>query len=878
MIIDQEDYLQHYGILRRSGRYPWGSGGTELARSNTFLGTLAELRKQGMTDTEIARGFGMTTTQLRETNAIARNEVKLADIAQAQRLKDKGVSNMEIGRIMGKNESSVRALLAPGEKDKADILRATSDMLSDQVDTKGYIDVGSGVEHQLGISRDKLDVAIARLTEQGYAMHVIQIDQLGTGLKTYTKVLAPPNTEYRDIAANKDKIRSIQEYSNDGGRSYLGIQPPVSIDPKRIAIRYAEDGGADADGTIYVRPGVDDISLDGSRYAQVRIAVNNSHYLKAVAIYKDDLPKGVDLVFNTNKSDTGNKLDAMKPMSKDPDNPFGSAIKKQITDPKTKKVSSAMNIVNDEGDWDDWSKNLAPQLLSKQNPSLAKAQLAMTYEQKQKDLDDILALTNPAVRRKLLAAYADGADASAVHLKAAQMPRQRTQVIIPVNSMKDTEIYAPNFKNGERVVLVRFPHGGIFEIPELTVNNNQKDAKRLLGSNPKDAVGINSKVAAKMSGADFDGDTVLVIPNNQGKIKTAPSLAGLKGFDPQRLYKLPPDAPRMTPRQKGMEMGLVSNLITDMTIKGAPHSELAKAVRHSMVVIDAEKHHLNYKQSAIDNSIPHLMKKYQDRAQGGSSTLISRATSDKYVNARKINYKIDPVSGRKIHLETGDSYVDKKTGKTVFRQTKSTKLAETDDAHTLSSGTVIEKIYADHSNRMKALANDARRELVATKSTPYSPSAKKAYAVEVAALNAKLTQAQSNRPLERQAQMIAGTVVKTKRAANPDMDNAEIKKLKAQALAEARTRTGASKQLIEITDNEWAAIQAGAITNNKLKDILDNANLDRVKELATPRKNTVMTDSKQTRARQMLALGYPQSEVAEALGVSLSTLKSDIYK
>ena len=49
-------------------------------------------------------------------------------------------------------------------------------------------------------------------------------------------------------------------------------------------------------------------------------------------------------------------------------------------------------------------------------------------------------------------------------------------------------------------------------------------------------------------------------------------------------------------------MGDVSNLITDMTIKGANNDELARAVRHSMVVIDSEKHNLDVKASARDNT------------------------------------------------------------------------------------------------------------------------------------------------------------------------------------------------------------------------------------------------------------------------------------
>lgn len=870
MIIAEEDYLAHYGILRKSGRYPWGSGSDESTRNRDFLDYVEGLKKNGLNETEIARGLGTTTTQLRAAKAIAKTQQKQADIGMAQRLKDKGYSNTAIGERMGINESSVRALLAPGAKDKAEILQATASMLKDQVDNKGLVDVGTGVEHHVGVSRTKLDNAIAQLREQGYELHPVQVDQLGTKNKTTIKVLAPPGTTYRDVVSRKGEIRQITNFSEDGGRSYLGLQPPRSVSSKRVAVRYAEQGGTDADGVIYVRPGVGDLSLGQARYAQVRIAVDGTHYLKGMAMYKDDLPDGVDLMFNTNKKSTGNKLDAMKPLKDDPDNPFGAVVR-QLVD-KNGKVSSAMNIVNEEGNWESWSRNLSSQMLSKQSPSLAKTQLDMTYERRRQEFDEITSLTNPAVRRKLLESFADDSDSAAVHLKAAALPRQASHVILPINSMRETEIYAPNYRDGEKVVLIRYPHGGIFEIPELTVNNRHPAARRALG-NAKDAVGIHSKVAERLSGADFDGDTVLVIPNNSRKVKTSRPLDGLKGFDPQHAYPGYDGMKKMDARTKAFEMGDVSNLITDMTIKGANQAELARAVRHSMVVIDAEKHGLNWKQSAVDNGIGQLKTKYQGKSTSGASTLISKAGSRTDVPERKGSVRIDPATGRRIPQLTGASYVNAK-GKTVQRTQRSTKLAETDDAHTLSSGTPIETIYANHSNRLKDLANQARKAAVATRTTPYSPSAKAAYSKEVASLDAKLRIALRNAPLERQAQVLANAVVSQKRQANPDMDAADLKKIKSQALAEARARTGARKQHIEITDAEWDAIQAGAISNNKLNQILNNADLDQVKRLATPKSDTLMSSAKQSRARAMIASGYTQAEVADALGVSVTTLKT----
>jgi len=881
MIVIEEE-LVHYGTPRKSGRYPWGSGGDENQGNKSFLDHVEALRKKGLKETEIAAGLGLTTTELRAQKSIAKNEQKQADIRMAQSLKDKAYSNRAIGERMGINESSVRALLKPGEQDKADILQTTANMLQDQVDRKGYIDVGSGVENHVGVSRTRLDTAIAILRDKGYELHNVQEEKIGTQFKTIIKVLAPPGTTYRDIVTNKDKIQQIAEFTEDGGRSFLGLQTPLSVNSKRIAVRYAEDGGGDADGVIYVRPGVNDVSLGGSRYAQVRIAVNGTHYLKGMAMYKEDLPPGVDLVFNTVKSNTGNKLDAMKPLKEDADNPFGSIVRQIVErDPASGKerVTSAMNIVNEEGNWDKWSRSISSQILSKQSPALAETQLNMTYERRQQEFEGIMALTNPTVKKKLLEGFSDSADAASVHLKAAALPRQASHVILPINSLKDNEVYAPNYRNGEQVVLIRHPHGGKFEIPELTVNNNHPQAKSAIGR-ATDAIGINSKVAQRLSGADFDGDTVLVIPNRDRRIQTAPALEGLKNFDPLSAYPKYEGMSVMSEPMKQTQMGIISNLITDMNIRGASHEELARAVRHSMVVIDAAKHELNHKESAKVNNIADLKRKYQttEGTSGlGASTLISRAKSRIDVPARTLRFRIDPETGQKVYIESGKSYVDAK-GRTVVKTQRSKKLAEVEDAHTLSSGTVIETVYANHSNRLKALANRARKESLQITPRPYSPSAKAAYSTEVASLDAKLNVALKNRPLERQAQLIANTTISAKKKDSPNMEAAELKKVKAQALDEARTRTQAKKQQIVLTDSEWQAIQAGAISNNKLMQILDNADLDRVKELATPRTVTLMTSVKQQRAMAMLASGYTQSEVADALGVSLTTLKTSIQK
>lgn len=894
--IDEENYIMHYGVLRRSGRYPWGSGETQYKRNKDFLDYMDDLRKSGMTEGEAATAVGLTPTQVRALRTIANAENRQADILQAQRMRDKGMSNQAIADRLGTSEPRVRALLKPGAADRANILMATSDSLRKRVDDVEYLDVGGYVETQLNISKERLSAAVEILKEEGYVVHTFPLKQMGTDKETTMKVLCKPGTTWKDAVQNKENIKQVIERSEDGGRTFYGIRPPKSISSDRVKVVYGSEGGAEADGLMYIRPGVKDLSLGGARYAQVRVAVDGTHYLKGMAIYKDDLPKGVDIMFNTNKENTGNKLDALKPMKTDKDgnidldNPFGAQIKPggQILSKDKKSVESVMNIVNEEGDWDSWSRNLAPQMLSKQSPSLAKSQLELTYSRKKEELDEIKSLTNPIVRKKLLESYSDDVDAAAVHLKAAAMPRQATQVILPIKSLKDTECYAPNYRDGERLALIRYPHAGTFEIPEVTVNNRNKEAKTLIGD-AKDAIGINSKVAARMSGADFDGDFVLAIPNNAGHVKSTPALEKLKNFDPG-VYKYPKDAnvPEMTDRQKGMQMGLVSNLITDMTIKGASTDEIARAVRHSMVVIDAQKHHLNYKQSAIDNGISQLYEKYQGSKTGGGNTLISKATSEERVPQRRLRKMseggpVDKKTGKLIWEETGSEYdeiVTRADGSTYTKKVKRTstfqKLALTDDAHTLSSGSTIERIYADHSNRLKDLANKARLEAINTPNITMSKSAKTVYAKEVDSLTSQLNLSLQNKPRERQAQVLANTWVHAKRKANPDMSKEELKKIKNQAIAEARRRTGANKYQIEISDKEWEAIQAGAISSSKLRQILDNTDIERVKELATPRTKITMTQERIARARTMLASGYTRSEVADALGVNINTLKDNI--
>lgn len=896
--IAREIYLIHYGMPRRSGRYPWGSGKEPYQHSGDFLSRIDELKKQGLSDTEIAKSMGLTTTQFRTQRSLAKDERRAIEVETAKDLRNKGYSLNEITEKMGyNNDSSVRSLLNENSEARMNQAKKTAEFLKKQIDEKGMIDVGAGVERELGISKEKMKEALYILELEGYPTYGGRVPQVtNKGKQTTLRVVCPPGTEHKDIY-DYDKINSLKDYvSHDEGETFdPKFVYPKSMDSKRLQIRYAEDGGENKDGVIELRRGVDDLSLGNSHYAQVRILVDNNKYLKGMAVYGDDFPDGVDVIFNTNKKKGTPKEDVLKTVKDDPDNPFGSLIKEGINDPDNpsserggqsyyydkngKKQLSLINKRAEEGDWGDWADKLPSQFLSKQSMSLIKKQLNLAEADKQAEFDDICSLTNPTVKKVLLKSFADDCDAAAEHLKAAALPRQKYQVILPLTSIKDNEVYAPNYRNGETVALVRFPHGGTFEIPILKVNNKQPEGLRVLGNTPADAIGINKKVADRLSGADFDGDTVMVIPCNSSRSKvritSTNALEGLKDFDPKLEYggKKPGTFKEMKNTQT--EMGKISNLITDMTLKGATEDELARAVRHSMVVIDAEKHGLDYKQSEADNGIQALKKKYQahddDDGYGGASTLISRAKSETSVLKRKGSPVIDKETGEQSYKEVVEEYVDK-DGKVHTRMQRSTKMAETRDARTLSSGTPQEEAYADYANSMKALANQARKVMVNTGKIEYSSSAKATYSDEVNSLMYKLNDALKNAPRERKAQAIANSVVEAKKKANPDMSKAEIKKASQQALTSARASVGAKRTPVQITDKEWEAIQAGAISENKLLQILNNTDIDEVRKRATPRTTNTLSQAKINRIATLRASGYSTSEIAEALGVSSSTV------
>lgn len=959
--------IEHSGVAhdenppgRGSGRWPWGSGNKPFQRPSDFLSRVEYLKQRGLSEKEQAAALGIfardsrrqyegSPSRLRTIKRIAQHEEKLDIIREVRALADQGVSATEGARRLGlPNESSFRSYLKEGSDRRAKEARETADDLVKILEAKRKgLQVGEGVAQNLNISQDRLNEALELLYFDGYEIYGGRVPQPNNPQhQTTLKILYPPGTPSSAVYDYNSHTSIMDQYiSHDGKKIEEGFHYPASMNSSRLKIRYSEEGGINKDGVVEIRPGVKDLYLgDGKHYSQVRILVDGTHYIKGMAVYGDskDFPPGVDLIFNTNKSKgipavskDPNAKTVLKPIKNDPLNPFNSAIKEHggqsyWEDENGEKHLSLINKREDEGGWGGWSKELASQFLSKQPRALVARQLDISKKKQREELDKINSLTNDTVKKMLLESYADATDRKAVSLKAASLPGAMYQVILPITSLKDTEIYAPNFKDGETVSLVRFPHAGLFEIPTLTVNNKNPEGDRVITKDAADAVGINANVAKILSGADFDGDTVLVIPHRNGiKISNKPPLQGLKNFDIELEYGDHPGNKHMNPSYQQKQMGVVSNLITDMTLAGATDIELERAVKHSMVVIDAVKHGYDWKQSAKNNDIESLKKKYQRRVDkdgnihfGGASTIISKAK-----NPQKIPYKIeegqwytDPNTGkttrRTIDPETGKKlqtfvstaykvYLDPVTKERMFKSdtpgylrnkdgsrqipieiavlsptrydyTDVPAMKLTDDAMTLvsSARNAKELAYADYANYLKGLANEARKSTLSLKPIRYNPVSAKTYSEEVTSLKRKYNELQKRKPLETAALVEANSMIKSWYQENPHASSEERGKAKQKIINLCRRERGLTSYYnsLEITPKEWEAIQAGAIGSSTLTKLLGKADMSVITEYAMPSNKGKLSDVQINRIKSMSASGKTNAEIADALNINVSTV------
>ena len=946
--------LMHYGMPRRSGRYPWGSGKEPYQHSGDWLSRVESLKKKGLDQKAIIEQMNsynkdhgydiLSTTELRTLNAIASNQRSMDNIRTAQRLRDKeGMTTQQIAEKMGQPWSTVKGWLdEDAETSRRQVAMATKDFLYEQVKKKEFVDVGKGTElvasEGIGqaVSKDKMNEALYMLElDEGCRVVNIGVPQAtATGQQTVTRVLCKPGfkSDKEAMAAaykarNENKLTTLEDisedyYTPDHGDSYVPnvFQKPTSVDPNRVYVRFNEEGGGLKEGVIEMRR-TPDLDLGNQNYAQVRILVNDSHYLKGMAVHSDNIPKGYDIVLNSNKSNKeysklgeDGKKAVLKPIKDDPNDPFGAGIKgegQHYYDTKDgKKLLSPVNKIKGEGTWDNYNNSIiAAQFLSKQPVELVKKQVTLSIADKKDQYDEIMSITNPTVKRKMLIEFADNCDKTASDLECVALPRQKWHVILPSDAVKENEVYAPNYKNGEKVALVRYPHGSITEMPICTVKNNNPAVKKAYKGSMTDAIVINPKTAQRMSGADFDGDTVICIPTGgKVKIKNAPQLKSLEEFDTQMAYPYKPGIKTLKKSRVQAEMGSISNLITDMTIQGVPieSEEMARAVKHSMVIIDAEKHKLDYKRSEEENGIKELKLKYQGHinANGNLSTsgntLISRAGAEARIDKRKGQYKInqkgkewyDPnrPEGVKIYktddaqyeVTTKDPVTGKLsgTGKYVKRQEKVTQMSLVDDARELSTGTRVENVYASYANACKDLANKARIESTKVGLLKKNPSAAKTYAEEVASLNAKYNESLKNKPRERKANVMAYSIVRAKYQDNPQMSSKEARKEKQKAIEYSRNAVGArgKKYRFYITDKEWEAIQAGAISDHKLSELLNAADQERVSQLVYPKRDPKVLTNTQINKIKAMSATHTQAEIADALGISVSTVSNAMRK
>ena len=945
--VGREIILKHYGVKRKSGRYPWDPS-LHLPKNYKFIEDRDEMKKRGLSDNEIAKQMGLSTTVYRSKVTIAKEELKQYNMQRIAKLQSQGLIIDDIAKEIGTTGQTVRNYLDeiknPNKSARAQRVQteAVAQTLEDAVKRSKYIDVGKGVEIQMGISKEKLKSGLNALVESGeYEVHNLRIAQVtDKNNSTPVKVLTKKGVERSEIYKNMDKVRPVEEFAINGdARMFQQMERPKSIGWDRVHIRYAipegqkghgtNDDGAMMDGAMFLRPGVKDLNLGKASYAQVRIAVGDTHYLKGMALYGTEemfkgIPKGTDIIFNTNKTANKTPQEVLKELKKNPEggapidgpNPFGATVKRQNTlvDSKGNPVYKpgvkdrfgnkvpqigSVNIVNEEGDWGSWSKALSAQFLSKQPTTVVHERLKATMKQVQDEYESIQKVTNPVIKKQLMESFVSDLESKQVHMKAAAPKGFQGHVILPVPDMKENEVYAPNYKNGEKVVLIRYPHGGRFEIPELTVNNNSV-ARKMISKDSPDAIGIHPKVASKMSGADFDGDTAYVIPNNKGKFKSRDSLKELKNFDPNMYADKPGTFTPITKRYQQTLMGVVSNLITDMTLQGAPSNEIARAVKHSMVVIDAEKHKLNYKRSAEENGIDALMKRYMthvDKVKYGDLERYNPKTRrvDKVIDPDKLKKDLTPgkeytsastiISRHKQSVITDGYQVEvpdpkSKSGgtKMVWRNKKETYLVNmVKDANVFlgPNATKTEHHYADYINDLKAFKNKVDSEMSGIKMPARDPKAAKIYAEEVLSMKDKVNQVKINRIKERQAQRMAEVSSKAeiaRRSEDEVLKKDEISRIKQQALNKARSMVGAERTPVTITDDEWDAVQSNAVSGTLLKELVSFMDDGQLKSLATPRANKQMTDARKSKAKALLANGYTIAQVAEALGVSSSTI------
>lgn len=716
-----DDFLMHIGVGWDKGapgvgssRFPHGSGDNPFQRAKDFYERDMHYRAKypGMPPRFYAekmgvvnvRGFNKGEVSVGLYTALRRDaesQVKMANRAKALQMLAEGKSKVEVAEILGVRDTTVGNWARGDSLKKAEEAKKTKDLIREFTDQYKYVDISNNSNNGFfvdgkPVGEGALRAAAESLVKyEGYNIYPIQYDLFGTDHKTTINVLAPPGVPYSEVSDNKFSVKNpvtvdiVRDLESGDIMSYGLKEKPQSVSLDRIEVEYSSP----KDGLIELRPGVADISLGNKSYAQVRIGVDDTHYLKGMAVYNDDLPPGVDIRFNTSKKegtplmaplDNPDAKQVFKPMKvlKDDDgkvigvdwtNPFGASIqdKSEITtaagqykDENGEWKRSAINVVREEGEWMDWSASLASQYLSKQPVETARQQLNLRLAEKKVEFEEICKLENPTIKKYLLEKFADECDGNAVDLKAAPFKGQQTCVLLPCPDLPDNECYCPRYPDGTNVVLVRYPFANYAESPMLTVRNTGSPGQKVFPPTATDAIAINGRRLGQMSGADTDGDHCIVIPlSDKVKVKWSDRiLPGLEGFDHKDIYAGYEGMKKDKHSVYQKKMGVVSNLITDMSFQDFKEEHLVRAIKFSMVIIDAEKSGLDWKRCYKEMGIDELRRIYQrdaNEGKAGAGTIISRAKSPVEVKERK-EWRIGPdtidAEGNKIYTDTEKTY------------------------------------------------------------------------------------------------------------------------------------------------------------------------------------------------------------------------------
>lgn len=957
-----------------------------------------KLRAQGLSNVEIAERLGVS-------EGTVRNMIKKQNAGAS-------VKRTKLTNAKDVLRTSVEGIDSDGEPfSMVDVGEGTEMYMGFGIDTKnnalkaleaeGYV-VTTIQVGQVSNKNNKTTVQIlAKVNDQQYV-----IDN-GVAGKTNVKgetVTAAQNAVAKYAYSHLDQIQPCTSTicQNESGTEVArALEKPKQIDINRVLIADPTDPSPSGifdpttgreytmgeinsakDGTMILRPSAKDLTMteEGNskitHYAQVRIACTDGkgidRYCKGMAMYgkEEDFPDGVDIIFYTNpgKVSADGKVYAEKVLKKqkaEEMNPFGADLKasgqRHYIDSDGNEQLSAVNILREEGDWGNYSTSLPSQFLAKQNVPLVKEQLTKTVSEAKEYIDTLNKIPNPQVRNKLLEDYADSLDSQAIHLNAAGVSEQRTQVILPCTSLRGTEynadgsvkrlgeIYAPGYGDGQKVAVIRYPHANTCEIPVLIVNNNNKEGRETIGFG-KDAIGLPKSALDQLSGADTDGDTGTIIPvsllNNKGlNVDSKQYFKELVGFDAEATWPytegvtqvskkwngIDREGITMSKAERGQEMGLVTNLIMDMSTLGdsVPQEEHVRAIKYSMVAVDAYKHNIDWRQAREDLGIPELYSKYSSTSRGGGMTIFTRAKSQKqdvpeykegkYVNGKRL--LIDPDTGDKLFTYTNGTHAkkvgtDPETGKGIYddsirekNKVSTEKLRyawmEGKGAASLASDnpSTKEQMYVEFSDTLHGMANSIRRSLnddtyhidkskvsdkdktddglsyVKMKATRATADSDEDKAV-IDSLRSKLDVAKRNAPKERLAQVYANAAIKARVDENPSLktDDDALKKVKNAELAAARARTGANGKgtRVEISAKEYEAINSGKVPKTLISDVLKKSNTESLTKLAT---ESTGSRKKLTAAQvaRIKAWGNSNSkstpyQMAKSMGVSVSTI------